>query len=64
MAIQNISVIGLGSMGTPMATFLLKAGYRLKGFDILKRRMSGLVPLGLKPASSARAQRRSAAREP
>ena len=55
MAIQNISVIGLGSMGAPMATFLLKAGYRLKGFDILKRRMSDLVPFGLKPVSSARA---------
>jgi 3-hydroxyisobutyrate dehydrogenase-like beta-hydroxyacid dehydrogenase len=54
MAIQSISVIGFGLMGTPLASFFLKAGYSVKGFDILKRRVSDLVPFGLKPASSAR----------
>ena len=51
MSIKNITVIGLGAMGTPIATFLLKAGYQVTGFDIMEKRMSNLVPLGLKPAS-------------
>jgi 3-hydroxyisobutyrate dehydrogenase-like beta-hydroxyacid dehydrogenase len=52
MSIRNITVIGLGAMGTPIATFLLKAGYQVTGFDIIEKRISNLVPLGLKPASS------------
>ncbi|MFQ6079798.1 MAG: NAD(P)-dependent oxidoreductase, partial [Thermodesulfobacteriota bacterium] len=54
MSIRNITVIGLGAMGTPIATFLLKAGYRLTGFDIIRKRISNLVPLGLRPARSPR----------
>ncbi|NWF92407.1 MAG: NAD(P)-dependent oxidoreductase [Syntrophaceae bacterium] len=50
--IRNVSVIGLGAMGTPIATFLMKAGYRVTGFDIIKEQISGLVPLGLKAAHS------------
>lgn len=52
MQIKNISVIGLGLMGTPISTFLLKAGYRVRGFDVVKKQISNLVPLGLKPARS------------
>jgi 2-hydroxymethylglutarate dehydrogenase len=52
MGIKNISVIGLGLMGTPISTFLLKAGYRVRGFDVVRKQVSGLIPLGLKPASS------------
>jgi len=52
MNIKKIGFIGLGAMGTPMSSFLLKAGYNVKGFDIAKKRMSDLVPLGLKPAKS------------
>jgi len=52
MSIKNITVIGLGSMGTPIATFLLKARCRVTGFDIVEERMSTLVPLGLKKAQS------------
>jgi 2-hydroxy-3-oxopropionate reductase len=52
MAIKNIGFIGLGAMGTPMATFLLKAGYNVTGFDLVKERMTDLVGLGLKPAKS------------
>jgi len=51
--IKNISVIGLGLMGTPIATHLLKAGYAVKGFDVVKQQVTKLVPLGLKPAKSA-----------
>ena len=52
MEIKNISVIGLGLMGTPIATLLMKAGYRVTGFDIIRKQMSNLVSLGLKAANS------------
>lgn len=52
MSIKNISIIGLGAMGTPITTFLLKAGYYVTGFDIVQKRMSHLVPLGLTPVNS------------
>ena len=52
MEMKNISVIGLGLMGTPISTLLLKAGYQVKGFDVVRKQMSDLVPLGLKPATS------------
>ncbi len=52
MQIKRISVIGLGLMGTPIATLLMKAGYRVTGFDILKKQMADLVPFGLKTARS------------
>ena len=52
MSVKNITVIGLGAMGTPIATFLLKGGYHVTGFDIAKKRMSNLAPLGLKATKS------------
>jgi 3-hydroxyisobutyrate dehydrogenase-like beta-hydroxyacid dehydrogenase len=52
MDIKNISVIGLGLMGTPIATLLVKAGYRVTGFDIVKGRMSNLIPLGVRAVNS------------
>ena len=52
MEIKKISVIGLGLMGTPIATLLMKAGYRVTGFDIIKKRMTDLVPLGLRAVNS------------
>lgn len=52
--IRKISVIGLGLMGTPISNLLMKAGYEVTGFDIVKKQMSNLVPLGLKPARSAK----------
>jgi 3-hydroxyisobutyrate dehydrogenase len=50
--IKKVSVIGLGLMGTPLASFLMKAGYRVTGFDLIKKQMSSLVPLGLRAARS------------
>jgi len=50
--IKKISVIGLGLMGTPVADLLMKAGYRVTGFDIVKKQVSDLVPLGLRPVKS------------
>lgn len=52
MSIKKIAVIGLGLMGTPIATLLLKAGYEVTGFDIVERQMADLTPLGMKPAKS------------
>ena len=52
MGIKNISVIGLGLMGTPIATLLMKASYQVKGFDVVKKQMSDLVRLGLRAANS------------
>jgi 3-hydroxyisobutyrate dehydrogenase-like beta-hydroxyacid dehydrogenase len=50
--IKRISVIGLGLMGTPIATLLMKAGYQVTGFDIIRKQMVDLVSLGLKAANS------------
>ena len=52
MRIKNISVIGLGLMGTPISTLLLKAEYQVRGFDVVRKQVSALIPLGLKPATS------------
>ena len=54
MGIQSISVIGLGEMGTPIAGFLLKAGYRVKGYDTREKQLTALVPQGLSAAKSPR----------
>ena len=50
MTIKKIGVMGLGQMGTPIATFILKAGYEVTGFDVVPEKMAALAPLGLKPA--------------
>jgi 3-hydroxyisobutyrate dehydrogenase len=52
MTIKNIAVIGLGAMGNPLATRLMKAGYSVAGYDIVEEKISSLMPLGLKPAKS------------
>ena len=54
MDIRRISVIGLGLMGNAIATLLIKAGYQVKGFDIVKKQMQDLIPIGLKPVQSSK----------
>jgi len=54
MDIRKISILGLGLMGTPIATLLIKAGYQVTGFDIVKKQTSNLVPIGLKPVKSSK----------
>ncbi|MGD9045277.1 MAG: NAD(P)-dependent oxidoreductase [Desulfobacterales bacterium] len=49
---QRIGWIGVGKMGTPMATNLLKAGYKLTVFDIIPAAMKALVDQGATPAES------------
>ena len=54
MEIKKIAVIGLGMMGTPIASLLLKAGYDVRGYDVVEKQMTDLVPQGMTPAASPR----------
>ena len=49
---MNIGFIGIGNMGKPMSTNLLKAGYELIVFDIRKEAMEEPIRLGAKAASN------------
>ncbi len=48
----SIGFIGLGRMGQPMASNLLKAGYRLTVFDIVAKKMAPLLSAGATAAGS------------
>jgi 3-hydroxyisobutyrate dehydrogenase len=43
---QTIAFIGLGNMGLPMATNLIKAGFEVKGFDLSEDARSAIVDAG------------------
>ena len=49
---QSIGFIGLGNMGGPMATNLIKAGYIVRGFDISKGKIKKFESYGGLPAKS------------
>ena len=49
---MKLGFIGLGTMGTPMATNLLKAGHALRVFDIDRSRADALIALGAEWAKS------------
>jgi len=49
---KKIAFIGLGDMGTPMATNLLNRGYPLTAYDILTERISRLASRGARAAAS------------
>jgi 3-hydroxyisobutyrate dehydrogenase len=49
---MNIGFIGLGHMGTPMATNLLKAGHRLVVHDVVQAALDKLALQGAQPAAS------------
>ncbi|WP_166260477.1 3-hydroxyisobutyrate dehydrogenase [Marinobacter salicampi] len=48
----NVTFIGLGNMGSPMASNLLKAGHTLTVFDLAQPAVDALVKEGAKSASS------------
>src|SRR5574341_637369 len=50
---QKVGVIGLGTMGGAMSANLLKAGFEVRGYDIVASRRAALRKNGGKPASSA-----------
>jgi len=51
---KQIGFIGLGVMGKPMAKNLMKAGYSLSVYDIVKEPVKELVGMGAKAARSAK----------
>jgi len=50
----GLGFIGLGTMGAPMALNLLKAGFKLKVYDVDPERVGKIVMRGAEPASSPR----------
>lgn len=50
----KIAFIGLGIMGKPMAKNLLKAGYQLVVYDMIKEKVDELVKEGAEPAKNCR----------
>jgi 3-hydroxyisobutyrate dehydrogenase-like beta-hydroxyacid dehydrogenase len=50
-----IGVIGLGTMGSAMAANLIKAGFRVHGFDVLAPQREELKKSGGMPATSVAA---------
>ena len=52
---QRVGVIGLGAMGSVIATHLLNKNFDVIGYDIVSERANELVKLGLKTATSINA---------
>ena len=50
---ETIAFIGLGNMGLPMASNLVKAGYQVQGFDVVAAANEAAVKAGIKTAASA-----------
>ena len=48
-----IGFVGLGNMGGPMAANLIKAGHKLRVFDLSQPAVAKLVEAGVEAASSA-----------
>ncbi|MCS6996653.1 MAG: 3-hydroxyisobutyrate dehydrogenase [Casimicrobiaceae bacterium] len=48
-----IAFIGLGNMGAPMAANLVKAGYRVRGFDVVAACLDKAAASGVEPCVSA-----------
>lgn len=51
---ENIGVIGLGLMGSAIASLLIRAGFAVIGYDISENRINSLEPKGLKRSKSPR----------
>src|SRR5690554_25751 len=56
----KVTFIGLGNMGGPMASNLLKAGHEVTVFDLSKAAVESLVAEGASTADSAKAATRGA----
>jgi L-threonate 2-dehydrogenase len=50
---MNVGFIGLGAMGQPMAANIVKAGHRVRGFDVRAEAVAALAAAGGSAASSA-----------
>src|SRR6478752_7111042 len=49
----TIGFIGLGNMGAPMAANLVKAGHRVRGYDVSATAVQKLTSVGVVAAASA-----------
>ncbi|MDT0447705.1 3-hydroxyisobutyrate dehydrogenase [Streptomyces hesseae] len=49
----TVGFIGLGHMGGPMAANLVKAGHRVRGYDLVAESLKTAVAAGVEPAASA-----------
>ena len=54
MANMKVGFVGVGKMGTPMATRLVNAGYEVTVYDVDKNAVQELANAGAKAAASAR----------
>jgi len=52
--IINISVIGLGKLGLPLAVLLAKAGYDVFGIDLSSDRIKDISNLNIEPEPKVR----------
>jgi 3-hydroxyisobutyrate dehydrogenase-like beta-hydroxyacid dehydrogenase len=50
--VKSVAFIGLGNMGTPISRHLLQAGFNVSGYDVVKEKITGLEPDGLRGATS------------
>ena len=53
MAIERVAYVGLGVIGSMMATSAAKKGYEVRAFDLQTEHLDALVPHGIVPVSSA-----------
>jgi 3-hydroxyisobutyrate dehydrogenase-like beta-hydroxyacid dehydrogenase len=51
---KSVGVIGLGIMGGAISANLVKAGWRVQGFDVLKEKRTALAKAGGNPVSSVK----------
>lgn len=49
---RKIGFVGIGKMGTAISRNLLKAGFEVKGYDVVEERLTALEPDGLVAAKS------------
>lgn len=50
---RTVAFIGLGHMGGPMAANLVKAGHRVRGYDLSPAFLKAAADAGVEPAASA-----------
>ena len=52
----SVGFIGVGNMGNPMASNILKNGFKMKVFDLSPKAMENLVQAGAQPSTTSRAE--------
>ncbi len=57
---KTVGIVGVGLLGSAVAEVLLKAGYQVLGYDVVRERLAALEALGGKTAHSAAEVARSA----